>query len=36
MMTESVETDVTRINVNRIYLILNTVSDSAQVPFVNL
>jgi hypothetical protein len=30
-MTESVETNVTRIHVNRIYLLLNTVFDSVQV-----
>jgi len=30
-MTESVETNVTRIHVNRIYLLLDTVFDSVQV-----
>ena len=35
MMTESVETNVTRIHVNMIYLLLNIVLDIVQVPFVN-
>jgi hypothetical protein len=35
MITKSVETNVTRVHVNRIYLLLNIVFDSVQVPFVN-
>jgi hypothetical protein len=35
MMTESVEINVTRVHVNRIYLLLNVVFDGVQVPYVN-
>lgn len=35
MMTASVETNVTRVPVNRIYLLLNIVFDGVQVSFVN-
>jgi len=34
-ITESAETNVTRIHINKTYLLLNIVFDGVQVPFVN-